>query len=92
MLVMAANPHRSPRTEERAAPCSCKRSNSLLIPVFGILTNSNDVIDLRSERGLYKISGCYSCRSLSSTSGRHQSPEKARREVRLPHVSFMGSE
>lgn len=86
MLVMAASPHCSPRTD------TMQRSQSLLFGGFGILTHSNDVTVLQSERGLYKTSGCFSCRSQSGTSGRHRSPEKARREVRLHHVSLMGSE
>lgn len=63
-----------------------------LTGVFGILTYCHDVIDLQSESGLSKTSGCYKCSSQSSASDRHRSPEKARREVRLHHVSLVETE
>lgn len=101
VLVMAANPICSPGTEEIAAPCSCmfttgglnQRSRSL-IGVFVILTLPNHVIVLQSERGLSKTSGCYYCRSASSTSGQNASlePWKGQTEASLHYVSIMETE
>lgn len=67
MLIMAANPHCSPRTEvlllhlgcaSSLLVCQewvkCRGSRLLLIGVFEILTNSNDDVVLQSERGLFK--------------------------------------